>query len=49
MRHGHAGRLTICLFGGIQPKPMLNIVSRDPDRNIIAGAGKLGGRLSNVQ
>jgi hypothetical protein len=26
-------------------KPMLKIVSRDPDRNIIASAGKLGGRL----
>jgi hypothetical protein len=26
-------------------KPMLKIVSRDPDRTIIASAGKPGGRL----
>ena len=30
-------------------KPMLKIVSCDPHHNIIASAGKLGGRLSNVQ
>jgi len=31
-----SGRLTINRFGGIS--------SRDPDRNIIASAGNLGGR-----